>query len=41
MQSVKSMAENNLDDWVSQTEQSKIRQQMKMVMTIKAYRRDF
>ena len=39
MQPMKSMAEDVLDDWVRQAEQSKIPQLMKMAVTMKAYRR--
>ena len=39
MQPTKSMAEDILDDWVKQAEQSKIPQLMKMSMSIKTYRR--
>ena len=39
MQPMKSMAEDILDDWVKQAEQSKIPQLMKMATTINAYRR--
>ena len=38
-QPMKSMAEDVLDDWVRQAEQSKIPQLMKMAVTMKAYRR--
>lgn len=39
MQPMKSMAEDVLEDWVRQAEQSKIPQLMKMAVTMKAYRR--
>ena len=39
MQPMKSMAEEVLDDWVRQAEQSKITQLVKMAVTMKAYRR--
>ena len=39
MQPMKSMAEEVLDDWVRQAEQSKIPQLVKMAVTMKAYRR--
>ena len=39
MQPMKPMAEDVLDDWVRQAEQSKIPQLMKMAVTMKAYRR--
>ena len=39
MQPMKPMAEEVLDDWVRQAEQSKIPQLMKMAVTMKAYRK--
>ena len=39
MQPTKPMAEDVLDDWVRQAEQSKIPQLMTMAVTMKAYRR--